>query len=107
MKKIVSLMIAFALVFSFAGLVSAAKKSPMKVMQASGEITAVDATANTFTLKTKKGDITCEVGADAKITSGKESKTLADVKVGDKAACKYAMEGDKHICKSLDIKAAK
>lgn len=109
MKRIISMILTLAMVFAFGSLAGAKEKkaqAKVMVMQATGEITAVDANAKTFTLKTDKGDITCEVGADAKITAGKASKTLADVKAGDKVSCKYAMEGDKHICKSLDIKTA-
>lgn len=119
MKKIFTMMMAFMLVIAFGGLVLAAeekkaappakeaKPAPEKVMQATGDITAVDAKANTFTLKSaKKGEITCAVTADTKITMGKAAKTLADVKVGDKATCKYVEKEGKHVCKAMDIKAA-
>ncbi|MBI3599987.1 MAG: hypothetical protein HY097_05030 [Nitrospinae bacterium] len=108
MRKIIAAIAAVMILSGVGGLaIAKEKKEPVKVMQVKGEITAVDAKANTFTLKTDKGDITCEIGAGSKITAGKDSKTLADVKAGDKVECKYAMEGEKHICKKLDIKAAK
>lgn len=118
MKKIFAMMTAFMLVVAFGGLVLAAeekkaappakeaKPAHEKVMQATGEITAVDTTANTFTLKSKKkGEMTCSVTTDTKITMGKEAKTLADVKVGDKVTCKYVEMDGKHVCKAMDIKA--
>ncbi|HBO84785.1 MAG: hypothetical protein A2073_05805 [Deltaproteobacteria bacterium GWC2_42_11] len=117
MKKVFTILLAVMVSVVFVGVTVAAekkaaepakkeeKKAPEKVSQATGEISAVDAKANTFTVKTDKGDITCGVSADTKITSGKDAKTLADVKVGDKVACKYAMMDGKHMCKSLEIKA--
>lgn len=124
MKKILVILLALMVSAAFAGATFAAeekkaaetknpcaakeeKKETEKVMQSTGEITAVDAKANKFTLKSsRKGEVTCEVTADTKIMMGKESKTLADVKVGNKVTCKYAMKDGKHVCKSMDIKAA-
>lgn len=121
MKKIFALMIALMMVVAFGGSTFAeeAKKAaePAKTVepakevkkapkQLTGEVTAVDAKANTVTVKGKKGESTCEVTADTKITAGKEAKTLADVKVGDKVECKHVEKDGKSVCKSLKIKTA-
>lgn len=106
MKKILVIILAVTMLFTFGDL-ALAKGKIGHAHAVTGEITAVDTQANTFTLKTDKGDITCALGADSKIKSGKEVKTLADVKVGDKVTCKYKTEGDKHVCKTLNITSAK
>jgi hypothetical protein len=97
MKKIFALMVAMMLVVAFSGATFAeekavevpkaaeaaktaepakaaepAKKASEKVKKVTGEVTAVDAKANTVTVKGKKGDVIVEVTADTKITAGKE-----------------------------------
>lgn len=130
MKRIAAMVVAFMMIVSIGLLAFAAeekkapeapkeekkapepakkeeKKAVEKVMQAKGEVTAVDAKANTLALKTaKKGDITLDVTAETKITSGKEVKSLADVKVGDKVNVKYVSKEGKNISTSIALKAA-
>lgn len=115
MKKIFALLVALMMVVAFGGSTFAedamkeaepakeAKKASEK-KQLTGEVTAIDTKANTITVKGKKGESTCEVTADTKITAGKEAKTLADVKVGDKVTCKHVEKDGKSVCKSLKIK---
>jgi hypothetical protein len=57
---------------------------------AHGAVSAVDATANTLTLKD-----TFNVGATTKITEKGKTITLAEVKVGDSASVWYTKDGDK------------
>ena len=117
MKKIFALMIALMMVVTFGGSTFAEEarkaeepakevKKASEKKQLTGEVTAIDAKANTITVKGKKGESTCEVTADTKITAGKEAKTLADVKVGDKVECKHVEKDGKSVCKSLKIKTA-
>jgi sRNA-binding protein len=58
-----------------------------------GEVTAVEISAKTLTIKRMKGKeaetIGVEVPDTAKITEGKATKTLADIKVGDHVWVKY------------------
>ena len=58
-----------------------------------GEVTAVEATAKTMTVKTmrnqKEDIIGIEVPDAVKITQGKAAKTLADLKIGDHVWVKY------------------
>lgn len=117
MQKILALMAALMMVVAFGGSTFAedamkeaeptkeAKKAYEK-KQLTGEVTAIDTKANTITVKGKKGESTCEVTADTKIKAGKETKTLADVKVGDKVTCKHVEKDGKSVCKSLKIKTA-
>lgn len=118
MKKILAILAVLMMVVAFSGATFAAeekkaaepateaKKAPEKVKQVTGEVTAVDAKANTVTVKGKKGDVTVEVTADIKITAGKEAKTIADVMAGEKATVKYVEKDGKNTAKSIDVKAA-
>ena len=95
--KIKLIIIATVTVFLFSGIAIAAVKF------VSGDVIVVDVKANTFTIKTSGGDIICEVSPKAEIKSGKESKTLSDVKVGDRVIGRYEVEEGKRICFGLYI----
>ncbi len=77
--------------------VKAEKKAPVKVKQATGEVTAVDAKAKTITVKGKKGDVVIAV----------DDKMIADVKAGDKVTAKYTEADGKNTAKSVKKAAAK
>ncbi len=72
----------------------------------SGLVTAVDAAANTLTVKDKKGEITMFTDTETKVVAGKEKKALADVKVGDKVEAKYTEADGKSMAKHITIHAA-
>jgi len=82
------------------------KKAPAKVKQATGEVAAVDVKAKTITVKTKKGDVTAMVDDKTKIMMGKDMKTLADIKAGDKVTVKYSETDGKMTAKTIAIKPA-
>ena len=73
------------------------KKAPAKVKHITGEVTAVDATAKTITVKGKKADVVL----------GVDDKTLADVKAGDKVTAKYTEADGKNTAKSVKKAEAK
>ncbi len=75
-----------------------------KTVQATGEVTAVDAKANTITLKAKKGDVT--VACDDKTKVLPKDKKIADVKVGDKVKVIYTEADGKNTAKSVTIMPA-
>ncbi|MBI5874738.1 MAG: hypothetical protein HZB81_02655 [Deltaproteobacteria bacterium] len=55
----------------------------------------------TITVKTKKGEVVISISDASKITVGKETKSLADVKVGDKVkvtVAKSAKKAEKNPC---------
>jgi hypothetical protein len=79
-----------------------AKKSAPK--QATGEVAAVDAKANTITVKAKKGDVTVSVTDKTKFMP--KGKTIADVKAGDKVTVKFTAADSKNTATSVEIKAA-
>jgi Cu/Ag efflux protein CusF len=116
MKKvlalIIALMFAFAVTAAFAaeapkaGTPAEKKKDTKKKATVTGEVIAIDAKANTLTVKgPKKGDVALIVNDKTKITAGKDKKTLADIKSGDKVAVEYT-EADKNTANKIDIKAA-
>jgi Cu/Ag efflux protein CusF len=118
MKKAIAIIVSLLFVLSVAGLSFAAekaaapaaeksmeKKAPVKVKWLSGEVSAVDAAAMTLTVKGKKAEVALTVNDKTKITMGKEKKTLADVKVGDKVSTKYSEVEGKNVAKSIALKA--
>jgi Cu/Ag efflux protein CusF len=72
------------------------KAKPDKLTFA-GEVTAVDATANTVTVKHKSDSMTFNVGADCKIyvKSEKSAVALKELKVGDKVNVLYTNDSGK------------
>lgn len=81
----------------------AEKKAPAKVKQVTGEVAAVDAKAMTLTVKGKKDEVALTVNDKTKFDKG---KSLADVKVGDKATVKYVEKDGKNVASSVMVKAA-
>ena len=117
MKKALALIISVLFVFAVASLSFAAeekkmeqgameKMTPTKVKQVTGAVAAVDAKAKTITVKAKKGDVTAMVDDKTKIMMGKDVKTLADIKAGDKVKVKYSETDGKMMAKSIAIKPA-
>ena len=115
MKKAIAIVISLMFVFtltavSFAAEKAAApaeKKAEKKVAhkQVTGEVTAVDAKANTITVKGKKADVT--VNVDDKTKFAPKGKTIADVKAGEKVMVKYTEAEGKNTAKSVKIEGAK
>ncbi len=130
MKKTLAIIVSLIFVLSFAGLSFAADKAvekkaepvkvekkaepavaekkaaPAKVKQVTGDVAAVDAKANTITVKGKKGDTVVTCDDKTKIMMGKDKKAIADVKVGDKVTVKFSEADGKMTAKSVAIKAA-
>jgi Cu/Ag efflux protein CusF len=119
MKRVIALLVAMVFVLSIAGLAIAAekkeaapaqkkeaapaeKKAPAKVKQVTGEVTAVDATAKTLTVKGKAGDVSLTADDKTVVKIGKEKKALGDIKVGDKVTVKYAEMDGKNVAKSIN-----
>lgn len=124
MKKALAIIIAALFVFAFTSISFAAekkeaapakaeekaveKKAPVRVKQVTGEVTAVDTTAMTITvskkLRGKVVETVATVNDKTRIMMGKEKKTLADVKAGDKVTVHYKEIEGKNIAKSIAIK---
>jgi Cu/Ag efflux protein CusF len=73
------------------------KAEKAKQHQATGEITAVDTTANTVTIKHKTTSMTFTLAPDMKYGSGGENLNLniSNLKVGDKVTVHYTEDGGK------------
>lgn len=104
MKKIIAIVLSLVFVFAVTSVTFAASAKKAKPVQATGEVTAVDATANTITLKAKNGDVT--VATDDKTKVMPKDKKIADVKVGDKVMVTYTNTDGKNTAKSVTIKPA-
>ncbi len=72
-----------------------------------GEVTSVDAGAKTLTVKALRSKETETVGVEVpdtvKITQGKMTKTLGDIKVGDRVWMKYDRMSDKLVADQIRI----
>jgi len=119
MKKTIAIVLSLVLMFAFTAVTFAAEKAaapaekkeaaPAKKAvkkQVTGEVTAVDAKANTLTVKGKKGDVMLSADDKTAVTAGKDKKTLADVKVGDKVTVNYTEADGKNVAHKVAIKAA-
>ncbi len=85
-----------------------AKKSKhhsTKAHSATGEVTAVDATAKTMTVKAKSGDM--NFSWNDKTTISPKSKTAADITMGTKVTVSYKTMGDTKMASKVTIHAAK
>ena len=93
MKKASVIIISVLIVLSVAGLSFANDmKHGTKEMYVSGKVTAVNAAANTLTIKGDKGEVVLSITDKTKFAEG---KTLADVKAGDTLSAEYAEKDGK------------
>jgi hypothetical protein len=81
------------------------KGMKMKSSSVKGEVTAVDATAKTITVKGKSGDTTATW--DDKTTITPKGKTSGDIKVGDNVTVWYKADGDTKTATKIQMHAAK
>jgi len=118
MKKTIAIVLSLVLMFAFTAVTFADEKAAapaekkaahaMKAVkkQVTGEVTAVDAKANTLTVKGKKGDVMVSTDDKTTVMAGKDKKTLADVKAGDKVMVNYTEADGKNVATKVTIKAA-
>lgn len=117
MKKAIAFMLTLTALFAFTSLTFAAdskaaaptvKEAAAPAMkpahhQVTGDVVSVDAAANTVVVKGKKGDVTVMVNDKTKIMSGKEKKTLADIKAGERAMVKYTEADGKNTAVHIEF----
>lgn len=102
MIKIVSVIIAFVFVFSFAGMTFSAEKQNMKVF--AGAVKKIDTKEKTITLwNDKVPEFTCSVDENNITKSGSGKKTLADIKIGDIVVVAYGEVNGKNVAKAVTI----
>jgi hypothetical protein len=120
-KKAITIIVSVIFVFSLAGLSFAAdkeapmalakaeksmeKKSHAKIRRVTGKVMSVD--NESITVKRRKADITATTGDKTKVKMGKEKRTMADVKVGDKVTLRYAAADGMNTAKTISIHPAK
>jgi predicted acyltransferase (DUF342 family) len=129
MKKTFAIVLSFVLMFAFTPVEKAvkvektekaapamkeaapAKKETAPVMkeakkQVTGEVAAVDAKAKTLTVIGKKGNVMLSTDDKTSVMAGKDKKTLADIKAGDKVTAKYTEADGKNVAAHVAIMAA-
>lgn len=103
-KKYIKVLFMVLVAASIATVATAAEKKGKKMMDHNGVITAVDTAANTYTMKTKKGqEIICHVTSETPIVFKREMKDLSDLKTGDAVHCLCKVKDGKHVCQGLII----
>ena len=118
MKKTIAVVLSLVFILAVTSITFAAEKqaapatAPEKKMAApaakatemhvKGDITAVDAKAMTVTVKGKKGDVTVMVDDKTEFKLGKDKKTIADLKAGEKVKIMYHEADGKNIAKSIE-----
>ena len=70
---------------------------------AAGELTAVDATAKTFSVKSKSATESFTLGTGATITMQGKAGQFSDLKIGQKVEVRYNMEGSNRVATSITI----
>jgi hypothetical protein len=125
MKKTITIIVSLMFLFSVAGFCLAAEKVtgqkevkaqtameeksvekqvPVKIKHIAGEVTAIDAMAGTLKVKNKKQELSLSTDNKTIIRMGKEKKTLADLKAGNKVIVKYEDVKGVNLAKSIAIK---
>ncbi len=103
-KYLIGILTVLVAISFVAGAFAAEKKAAKAMMMTHiGIVTAVDAAANTVTIKSGKKEYVVNITPETPIMMGKAKKTIEDVKVGDKVRCKHEMKDGKNICKGLTI----
>ena len=113
MRKATIILIACALIFGLSTVSFAAEKTVVPaekyvpsmeaLKRAAGTIGAIDVKAGTLTVKKKKGELTVCVDSATKILAGQTTKTLADLKSGEKVYIHYQIVDGKNIAKKINI----
>lgn len=102
MKKVFSIILSVAIIISLAGAVLAVEK--VKIKQIAGEVAAVDAAANSLTVKGRRAEIVITTTEKTSVVLSRHKKSLADVKIGDRVTVKYSEAEGKSIAKIIEIK---
>lgn len=116
MKKLILLVALLTLVAFVSGAMAQEKAKAVagKVEKAAaalgkfaGVIDSADATAKTFVVKFKDKSMTFAVGDATKITKGKDTLSIGDLKAGMNVAVDYSKAGDQNIAATVKVAAPK
>ena len=103
MKKTIAVVLSLIFILAVTSITFAVEKQAAPVEnKVKGDITAVDAKAMTVTVKGKKGDVTVMVDAKTEFKLGKDKKTIADLKAGEKVKIIYHEADGKNIAKRIE-----
>lgn len=119
MKKTILLVALIALVAFVSGVMAQGKPAtapapastkpapPAQLEKFSGKIKSMDATAKSIVVAEGKTEKTFVIVESTKITKGKDTGTLADLKAGLNVAIEAKKEGEKLIAATINVVAPK
>jgi len=105
MKKILLIVLSCLILLSMPGLAAAVEK--VKVKHIAGEVAAVDAAANSLTVRGKRAEVVITANEKTSVKLEKKNASLADLKIGDKVTVKYSETDGKNIARSIETVPAK
>jgi len=100
MKKAIAIIVSLIFVFALTAVSFAAEKAAKK--QITGVVAAVDAKA--ITVKKGQEEVAAAVNDKTKVMAGEDTKTIADVKVGDKVTVKYTAADGNNVANKIELK---
>jgi hypothetical protein len=106
MKRISLLILSCLVLSSLFSQATAVDKVRVKQITL-GEVAAVDATANSLTVRGKKAEVVITTDERTEIKKGSIRSSLADLQIGDKVTVKYLETDGRSIARVIDIKSAK
>ncbi len=109
MKKALFTIVSILLIIAVAGpAIATDAKDNVKIKKLiTGEVVTVDTAANSLTLKGKRAEVVISTNEKTVVQVGKENKSLADVKVGDKIAVRYSEIDGKTLAESIVVRSEK
>jgi Cu/Ag efflux protein CusF len=113
-RSMLTVMVLAVSVIFVAAAMAAEQKAPAsaapiapKIEKYSGVIDRVDAARKDFAVKAGKEEITFSSTAKTKITEGKKTLAIADLKKGQEVAVEYVKEGNKSVAETVSVSAPK
>lgn len=113
MRKSITILIAFVLIFGLSAVSFAAEKATDPAIKHASSIEAakkvtgiigtIDMKAGTLIVKEKKAELTVSVDSKTQIIAGQSKKTLADLKSGEKVRVNYEIVDGKNIAKKINV----
>ncbi len=115
MKRAMLTVMVLALSVIFASAVMAAEQKALaastpvapKLEKYSGVIERVDVARKDFAVKAEKEEMTFSLSDKTKITEGKKTLALADLKKGQEVTVEYTKQGNKSVAEMVSVSATK
>jgi Cu/Ag efflux protein CusF len=113
-RTMLTVMVLAVSVIFVAAVMAAEQKAPAagtpaapKLEKYSGVIERVDVARKDFAVKNGKEEMTFSLSDKAKITEGKKTLALADLKKGQEVTVEYSKEGNKSVAEMVSVSAPK